>query len=128
MKVAIPIILREPIEESKISGHFGRAKYYAILDTSESKVEIIPNQSRHMGGNTSPPDYIASFGVDGVIAEKMGKPAYEKLTKRGIKIYTPTAHVETIKELWHDFSKVSEVEDPQSFASGCDCDHNHDHH
>ena len=128
MKVAIPIILKEPVEESRISSHFGRAKYYAILDTAESKVEIIPNQSSHMGGNMSPPDYIASIGVDGVIAQKMGKPAYEKLTTRGIKVYAPSVNVETIKDLWHDFSKISEVKSQENFASDCNCDHDHSHH
>ena len=126
MLIAFPITLRDPLEESLVTAHFGKAQHYALYDTEKNELRVIPNESSHFGGTLSPPHFLHSKGVNVVVTKRLGGPAYEKLKAAGIEVKTPPEHVRRLKEAletkdqWINVTESSPVMDHH--------DHHHDHH
>ncbi len=86
MKLLVPLYTSEGIE-SKISDHFGRARYIAIIEVSEGKNEIVElNEFSKALGKTLA-EYAIEKGVDGVVVKGIGSRAFQKLTSSGIKVF-----------------------------------------
>ena len=73
-----------PIQElgglnSQLSGHFGRAPYFAVIDLKEDgtiiEQSMIANTSEHFGGVGLPPDRILQLNPDALITYGMGPRA-----------------------------------------------------
>ena len=77
--------------QSKVSAHFGRAQFYAIVSYekpgAEAKVEIRSAPSLMHGGGCGAADIIRSFGVDAVIVKGIGIRAIQVLREIGVKVY-----------------------------------------
>lgn len=73
--------------EATRSEHFGRAPYYAVVDTDTSDVEVVENESDHHGGSTQPPVFVANLDVDAVVVEELGERSMSVFEKRGIDVY-----------------------------------------
>jgi predicted Fe-Mo cluster-binding NifX family protein len=86
MKVAIPTEGKKGMDE-QVSGHFGRALTYTIVDTESGAVEIVENTSDHMGGRGKPPELLAARGVQLVLCANLGPSALQLLCARGIEAY-----------------------------------------
>ncbi len=72
-------------ENSNVSEHFGRCKYYIIWDNG--KITSIENPYvAHSPGQM--PEFIKSLGADIIISGGMGKRAVENFKKLGIKVFT----------------------------------------
>lgn len=85
-------VIAMPVDDDKglnspISGHFGRAKFYALYDTQHKNIRIIPNTSKHMGGSEEPPVFIRNQGAEEVITSGIGPHALELFQKFKIKVY-----------------------------------------
>ena len=81
-----------PVEEnlgviSKISDHFGKAKFYALYETKNKNINIVPNTSKHMGGTEEPPVFVRNQGAEEVIVSGIGSQALELFQKFKIKAY-----------------------------------------
>ena len=90
MKYLIPLQENSGIT-SKISFHFGRSPYYAIVtyDQSADKIEmeIRSISSIAHGELCGAGDLVEKAGVDAVIVKGIGPKAIQILRERGVKIY-----------------------------------------
>lgn len=77
-RVVIPVIEDRDVD-SMLSGHFGRAPFFAVFELSEDGQILarraVPNDSEHFGGVGVPPDRILQLKPDAVIAHGMGPRA-----------------------------------------------------
>ena len=76
---------------SRISSHFGRSPYYAMVfhdpSSGEMRAEIKSALSGAHGGACSAGDIVRKFGVDAVIVKGIGVRAIRILQELGVKIY-----------------------------------------
>lgn len=83
-----------PLEEdkgldSRLSAHFGRAPYFAIVDLDESggliRMEIVPNKEGFEGGRKAK-ELVLSYKPNAVIVLNIGPGAVESLKGFGVKV------------------------------------------
>ncbi|RLI05938.1 hypothetical protein DRO24_05455 [Candidatus Bathyarchaeota archaeon] len=86
MRVVIPIADEEG---RRLSEHFGRAPYFAVIEIDEGKVvdrEVIPNTSEHFGGYGRPPDRLLSLQPDAIITVGMGPRALSRFQEADVAV------------------------------------------
>jgi predicted Fe-Mo cluster-binding NifX family protein len=78
MRIVIPVLDENGLN-AQLSGHFGRAPYFAVVDLDEdgrvSDQNTIANVSEHFGGVGRPPDRILQLRPDALITYGMGPRA-----------------------------------------------------
>jgi len=78
MRIVIPVLAEGDLN-IQLSGHFGRAPYFAVVDLDEdgsvSDQRTIANTSEHFGGVGSPPDRILQLSPSALITYGMGPRA-----------------------------------------------------
>lgn len=70
-----------------ISDYFGHSKQFIIFDVEDG--QIVKEETYANPGHTlitSPPKFVAKFGVSAVIGGTMGRIAFNIMKKRGIKV------------------------------------------
>ena len=85
MRIAVP--LEEPGFESKVSEHFGRARYVAIFMVSGNKLsgaELVELPETHEPGDL--PALLREKGVDVVLAYGIGRKAIAHFEALGIRV------------------------------------------
>ncbi|RLI10029.1 dinitrogenase iron-molybdenum cofactor biosynthesis protein [Candidatus Bathyarchaeota archaeon] len=73
----------------RLSGHFGRAPYFAWYELKEGAIVdrgLVPNDSEHFGGTGLPPDRILQLGPDAVITVGMGPRALDWFQSEGVAV------------------------------------------
>ncbi|NIP67492.1 hypothetical protein GWN63_05550, partial [Candidatus Bathyarchaeota archaeon] len=74
-RIVIPV-LEEGGLEARLSEHFGRAPFFAVIDLGEngevSNQKTVPNRSEHFGGTGHPPQRILQLKPSAVITFGMG--------------------------------------------------------
>jgi len=99
LKILVPVIDREGLA-SRISGHFGKAPYYAVIELDEEynvrNICFIENP-RAMGYR--PGEYFAQQGIDYVVIGEggIGVRALENLRRYGVEVLVTNG--ETLKEI-----------------------------
>lgn len=86
MRVVVPVADEEG---HRLSEHFGRAPYFAIVEIEGDEIlnrEVIPNTSEHFGGYGRPPDRLLSLQPDVVITVGMGPRALSRFQEAGVAI------------------------------------------
>ena len=87
--------------ESRVSEHFGRAPYFAVVDiTSQgtiANIQVVPNRSEHFGGFGKPSENIIQLKPDAVVTYGMGPRAISMFQNAGIAVFRAT--VNTVKEV-----------------------------
>ncbi|MGB9757776.1 MAG: NifB/NifX family molybdenum-iron cluster-binding protein [Candidatus Bipolaricaulaceae bacterium] len=71
-----------------VGEHFGRSPTYTIYDTATGEVEVLRNESEHLGGSGLPAEHLARAGVDLVICAGIGPRAIDLLSRYGIAVVT----------------------------------------
>lgn len=84
MKIAIPVVGGE------LSPHFGQCEGFVIFEADEaagslSLLKTIPNQGQARGFL---PGWLATLGVNVVIANGMGERARGLLSEQGVRVFT----------------------------------------
>jgi predicted Fe-Mo cluster-binding NifX family protein len=78
MRIVIPVINEEGLN-AQLSGHFGRAPYFAVIDLDDTgevvEQSTIANTSEHFGGVGLPPQRILQLKLDALITYGMGPKA-----------------------------------------------------
>ena len=72
-----------------LSGHFGRAPYFAWFELEGGNVVdrgLVPNDSEHFGGTGRPPDRILQLRPDAVITVGMGWRAISRFQNAGVAV------------------------------------------
>jgi predicted Fe-Mo cluster-binding NifX family protein len=88
MKICIPVQEDQQLD-SREYAHFGRAPYFAIVDTETKELEIVDNSG---GGHKHHSDHhtglMASRGVEAVVCNGIGRRALAALDRAGIDVIT----------------------------------------
>ena len=78
VRIVIPVQALGGLDR-QLSGHFGRAPYFAVLDLDDDGTIVeqstIANTSEHFGGVGHPPDRILQLNPDALITYGMGPRA-----------------------------------------------------
>ena len=77
-RIVVPIVDESGLD-ARLSEHFGRAPYFAVIDLDEngriSSQRTVPNRSEHFGGRGRPPDRILQLRPNALITYGMGPRA-----------------------------------------------------
>ena len=84
MKICIPILDNRGLE-SKVSGHFGSAPFFLLLDTENDVCLTLDKKSR-TPGTCAPIDLLKAHELDAVVCKGVGRGAAAKLGQAGISI------------------------------------------
>ena len=97
--------------EARVGEHFGRVPTYTIIDNETDQVEVIPNDSSHMGGSGLPADLLAQEGVDVMVCSGLGRKAIRLFEEHGIDVYIGAGGTvkEALKE-WRENQLLSASE------------------
>ena len=89
--------------EAKLDSRFGRAAYFAIVDTSDDSVEFIKNDAKNAssGAGVQAAQTVADADVDVLISGNIGPKAFDGLNRTDMEIYS--APEESIEEVVEDY-------------------------
>lgn len=73
---------------ARVSGHFGRAPYFAFIDTETGAVEMVENPGHD---HAHPPDFVIGRGLDALAARGMGRGAFTRFQAAGVALYVTDA-------------------------------------
>lgn len=100
--------------ESRVNRHFGRAPYFAVVDTETDNVELIKNEAAKASGGSgvSAAQLIADRGVEVLISGSVGPKAYTALSSGNIEMYI--IQQGTVREAVDNFQggKLSQLTSP----------------
>jgi predicted Fe-Mo cluster-binding NifX family protein len=87
VQICIPVIEDRGLD-SRVSGHFGSAPGFMIVDTESGTCRLIGNHSEHHAhGTCQPLAALAGEPVDGIIVGGIGMGALMKLQAAGVTVY-----------------------------------------
>jgi predicted Fe-Mo cluster-binding NifX family protein len=89
MKLCIPTLDSAGIG-STISPHFGGANFLILIDSETRAVEAVANTGCEHG-SCSALDAIVDMAVDAVICRDIGRNAFSRLARRGVRTFTTDA-------------------------------------
>lgn len=96
MKICLPVLQDQGIDSS-ISGHFGSAPFFLIIDTDTLQSRSISNQdSNHVHGMCQPLAMIGTDNFDAIVVGGIGAGALNKLKNAGKKVFK--TELSTVKE------------------------------
>ncbi len=100
MRIVIPVLAEGDLN-TQLSGHFGRAPYFVVVDIDEdgsvSDQRTIANTSEHVGGVGRPPDRILQLKPDALITYGMGPRALSIFQNARVAVLRTNA--KTVKEV-----------------------------
>jgi predicted Fe-Mo cluster-binding NifX family protein len=132
MKICIPTQEDRGLD-SRVSRHFGRAPYYALVETETGEVEMEANtKACHDHGHGHGHDHghghrcgchqiMGSRDLGAVICTGMGRGALAGFVKRGVDVYL--ADKETVAEVLEEFRSGGMV----PFGADVACSGRHGH-
>jgi predicted Fe-Mo cluster-binding NifX family protein len=87
MQICIPVIEDRGLD-SRVSGHFGSAPAFMIVDTESLVCRAIGNNNQHHAhGMCQPLAALAGEAVDGIVVGGIGMGALMKLQAAGITVF-----------------------------------------
>lgn len=115
-RLAIPVE-NETGLDARLSQHFGRAPYFAVVDLDENgnmkDLQIISNRSEHFGGRGKPPEIIMNFRPTAVITYGMGPRALNMFQNRNIAVLQTNEHY--VRDVIEAYNKEELIE----LTEGC---------
>lgn len=90
MRLCVPVVEDRGLE-SRVSGHFGSAPAFMIVDTDSNVCRVVVNNNAHHAhGMCHPIAALAGERVDGIVVGGIGMGALMKLQAAGIAVYQAT--------------------------------------
>lgn len=88
MKIAVTASNNRGLE-TEVDPRFGRAAYFAVIDSESMEVEFIDNSAANAssGAGIEAAQLVSDQGVEGLISVKVGPKAFKALQSADIKIY-----------------------------------------
>jgi predicted Fe-Mo cluster-binding NifX family protein len=97
MKICIPTMDDRGLE-GKVSGHFGSAPFFTLVDTESGACETISKGAHgHEHGACDPVDLLTAHNLDAVVCRGMGRGAIMKLGQAGLNVLV--AESENVSEV-----------------------------
>jgi len=122
VRIVIPV-LDESGVNARLSEHFGRAPYFAVIDLDEngriSSQRTVANISEHFGGTGRPPDRILQLRPNTLITYGMGPRALSIFQEA--KVAVLRANANTVRDVLGAYDK----DKLQELTEGC---HDARHH
>ena len=87
MRLCVPAASDDGLA-APVSGHFGRAPYFAFIDTGTGEVEMVANPGHD---HAHPPDFVIGRGLDALAARGMGRGAFTRFQAAGVALYVTDA-------------------------------------
>ena len=116
MRIVIPV-LDESGLNARLSEHFGRAPYFAVIELDEngrvSNQKTVPNVSEHFGGTGRPPDRILQLEPDALITYGMGPRALNIFQSARVAVLRATT--KTVREVIAAYNK----DELEELTEGC---------
>ena len=121
VRIVVPVSDEKGID-SRLSQHFGRAPFYAIIDLDENGKIIgsgtIANTSEHFGGVGLPPDRILQLRPKALVTYGLGSKALKMFQDANVAVLRTEAN--TVKEVVNAYNN----DELQELTEGC----HHAHH
>jgi ATP-binding protein involved in chromosome partitioning len=101
-----PVKIAVPLQNGKVSGHFGHPDFFSLLSVDSSSKQILGEALRspppHEPGRL--PLWLAEQGVNVVLASGIGHRAVVLLESQGIEVQTgvPLLSTSEVVQLWLD--------------------------
>jgi len=99
-RIVVPVSEEKGLD-SRLSEHFGRTPYFAIVELDESgdvlSLETVPNVSEHFGGVGKPTDGILQHKPDVVVTYGMGPRALDIFQNARVAVLR--AGADSVKEV-----------------------------
>ena len=116
---------------AQMSGHFGRAPYYAVADTQTRSVISVANPSvSHGHGECAPAsDILGLNSFDAVVCQGIGRGAINRMAEAGVPVYVHSGpDVASAVAVFRSRSlQMAGAEDGCSGSGSCGGDgHHHD--
>lgn len=116
---------------AQLSGHFGRAPFYAIADTDADTIVVVENPSvSHGHGECVPASQpFGEGGYDAVVCQGIGQGAINRLKQAGVPVYVSDGPdvASAIASFRRSSLRVVGSEDSCSGSGSCGGDgHHHD--
>jgi predicted Fe-Mo cluster-binding NifX family protein len=87
MQLCIPVVEDRGLD-SRVSGHFGSAPGFMIVDTESNACRLVGNSNQHHAhGMCQPLAVLAGETVDGIVVGGIGMGALMKLQAAGITVF-----------------------------------------
>ena len=86
MKIGVPTMGDRGLEDT-VSGHFGRAPTFTIVDMETNELNVLPNTSEHFGGFKVAPEILADAGVEVMLCSGLGPRAINMFEQFGVAVY-----------------------------------------
>jgi predicted Fe-Mo cluster-binding NifX family protein len=84
MRIAIPM---EEGVEGPVCGHLGRASFLTVVDSQSGELEVLKGLGHHEGhGACEMGGFLAAHGIQGVVANRVGRGALQTLSEAGITV------------------------------------------
>lgn len=123
VQICIPVVDDRGLE-SRVSGHFGSAPGFLLVDPETGACRLLPNHNEHHAhGMCQPLAAIAGEPVDAIVVGGIGMGALMKLQAAGIAVFRATRP--TAAEIVEAF-KAGTLEPVD--AQGACANHGHHHH
>lgn len=90
VRIVIPVADKEG---ERLSGHFGRAPYFAWYELEDGEIVdrgLVPNDSEHFGGTGLPPDRILWLRLDVVVTSGIGRRALSRFQAASVAVLRAT--------------------------------------
>ncbi|RLI45625.1 dinitrogenase iron-molybdenum cofactor biosynthesis protein [Candidatus Bathyarchaeota archaeon] len=115
-RIVIPVSSEGGLN-ARLSEHFGRAPYFAVIDIDEKShivnQQIVPNTSEHFGGVGRPPDRILQFKPDVLITYGMGPRALAIFQDARVAVLRANAN--TVRDVITAYNK----DELEELTEGC---------
>jgi predicted Fe-Mo cluster-binding NifX family protein len=116
VRIVIPV-LDESGVNAKLSEHFGRAPYFAVIDLDDNgrilSQKTVANTSEHFGGTGLPPDRILQLRPNALITYGMGPRALKIFHEA--KVAVLRADVNTVRDVLAAYNE----DKLQELTKGC---------
>lgn len=87
MRICVPTAGQGGMDD-QVGEHFGRVPTYTVYDTETGEVEVLANESEHMGGMGLPAEHLAQASVEVVVCVGLGRRAVSLLSENGVQVCT----------------------------------------
>ena len=116
VRIAIPVEDENGLN-ARLSQHFGRAQYFAVVELSENgevlNLQMVPNKSEHFGGMGKPPEILMSLRPNAVITYGMGFRALNMFQSANIAV------LQTNKDFVKDVIEAYNKDELVELTEGC---------
>ena len=102
MLIGIPVGTDEGLE-IPVFPHFGRASYFALVDSETGECTSIVNGSSHNGGTKLPPEWLHDVGVQVLLCTGLGQRAISLFEEHSIPVYIGAA--DTVRGMVEAFNE-----------------------